>query len=280
MPKTEWLIESYVPSDCMMLVYGAPGSFKSFLALDWTMSIAAGRNWLGAATKQARSVYVMGEGLRGLRARAMGWCAKYGNDAVRDVQFVPSAIGIIDGGIDVKFVRRQLREFQPAFLVVDTVARCFGGGDENSTRDMSAFVAACDELRASVSGMTLCLLHHTGWSEDTEHRPRGSIALHAANDLEYMCKRYRLPGDKSELGRGLRLTMPRTKEGDARGAERFELVNSGDSLVIKRDTSSEDLSASVAEHGSERKAAKAAGMSRSTFKRKIRGPEVPHHEQN
>jgi RecA-family ATPase len=282
MPKTEWLINSYVPSDCLMLIYGAPGSFKSFLALDWAMSIAAGRNWLGAATRQARTVYIMGEGLRGLRARAMGWATSAGaaGAAIRDVQFVPSAIGIIDGGVDVKFVKRQLREWQPAFLVVDTVARCFGSGDENSTKDMSAFVAACDDLRATVSGMTLCLLHHTGWSEETDHRPRGSIALHAANDLEYMCKRYRLPGDTSQLGRGLRLTMPRTKEGDAREPERFALVNSGESLVIKRDTSSDDLSASVAEHGSERKAAAAAGMSRSTFKRKIRGPEVPRHEQN
>jgi RecA-family ATPase len=285
MPKTEWLIESYVPTNCLMLIYGEPGSFKSFLALDWALSIAAGKEWLGAATKAARSLYVMGEGIRGLRMRTNAWQLARGNVG-DDIKFVSNAVAIIDSGPDIKYVKKQLREYKPAFLVVDTVARCFGMGDENSTKDMSAFVAACDDLRATVSDMTLCLLHHTGWSEETAHRPRGSIALHAANDLEYMCKRFRLPGDKSDLGRGLRLTMPRTKEGDARWPEQFELINSGESLVLQRDTSEEQLAATLESEGSYRKAAKIAGMSKSTLHRraggragKLRGTELPDYQR-
>ena len=36
---------------------------------------------------------------------------------------------------------------KPGLIVLDTLARCFGGGDENSTQDMSRFVSACDAIR-------------------------------------------------------------------------------------------------------------------------------------
>jgi hypothetical protein len=79
----------------------------------------------------------------------------------------------------------QVREThgKPALIVVDTVARSFGGGDENSTRDMGSFVAGCDDIRAAADGATVLLVHHTGHGE--KHRARGAMALHAALDASY-----------------------------------------------------------------------------------------------
>jgi hypothetical protein len=70
----------------------------------------------------------------------------------------------------------------PALIVIDTVARNFGPGDENSTKDMTAFVAACDRLREQ-TGACILLVHHSGHGDKT--RARGSIALKGALDWEY-----------------------------------------------------------------------------------------------
>jgi hypothetical protein len=70
----------------------------------------------------------------------------------------------------------------PVLIVLDTVARNFGPGDENSTKDMTAFIAACDELREA-TGATIVTVHHSGHGD--KQRARGSIAMKGALDWEY-----------------------------------------------------------------------------------------------
>lgn len=70
----------------------------------------------------------------------------------------------------------------PGLVVVDTLARAFAGADENSTKDMGAFVAACDELKARYR-CAVMVLHHSGHGD--KNRARGSSALKASLDHEY-----------------------------------------------------------------------------------------------
>jgi hypothetical protein len=225
LPPMQWLVQRYVPEDVLMLIYGKPNSFKSFVALDWAMSISAGREWLGAKVpSKRRACYIMGEGLRGLKQRVDAWIEVRGRAG--DFFYLGRPVSILDP-TSVSALVREMKRLQPAFLVVDTVARCFGSGDENSTQDMNAFVRACDQLRGTVPGMTLALVHHTGWNEDSVHRPRGSIALHAATDLEYLCIRPK----GSAL---MTLKQPRAKDGEEMKDEHFRLAKVGESMVIER----------------------------------------------
>ncbi len=52
---------------------------------------------------------------------------------------------------------------------MDTLARCSGDGDEDSTKDMNAFVRGCDWLKAAFPNCTVLVLHHCGW-EGTRSR--------------------------------------------------------------------------------------------------------------
>lgn len=70
----------------------------------------------------------------------------------------------------------------PVLIVVDTLARNFGPGDENSTKDMNLFVSSCDAIRSRYRATTL-IVHHTGHADKT--RGRGSMALKGALDAEY-----------------------------------------------------------------------------------------------
>jgi hypothetical protein len=68
---------------------------------------------------------------------------------------------------------------KPALIVIDTLARCFGAGNENVQQDMNAFVRGCDTVRRAAPGATVLVVHHTGWDASRE---RGSNALRAASD--------------------------------------------------------------------------------------------------
>ncbi|EOW3049172.1 AAA family ATPase, partial [Escherichia coli] len=71
-------------------------------------------------------------------------------------------------------------------IILDTLARCFGGSDENDARDMGAFVHGCDELKRR-TGATVLVIHHSG--KDETKGARGSSAFRAALDAEYRIRR-------------------------------------------------------------------------------------------
>ena len=76
---------------------------------------------------------------------------------------------------------------KPALIEIDTLARNYGPGDENSTSDMSAFIAAVDDLKAEFPGCAIALIHHTGHAE--KKRGRGAMALKGALDWEYLVEK-------------------------------------------------------------------------------------------
>lgn len=71
-PPAEWLIDGVLLGASFAVLFGEPGSFKTFLALDWALSIAAGRDWCGRVTKKAMVVYVAAEGVGGIKKRLHG----------------------------------------------------------------------------------------------------------------------------------------------------------------------------------------------------------------
>ena len=43
----EWLIKKLIPQQGVAVVYGSPGSFKSFVAMDLALHVALGWDWAG-----------------------------------------------------------------------------------------------------------------------------------------------------------------------------------------------------------------------------------------
>lgn len=186
-PAIDWLIKGYLVRDTIAQLFGDPGSGKSFIALDMALSIATGKEWLGRKTQSGAVFYIAGEGLQGLQRRKEAWFRYNGIDdrsapfwlskgatALSDPSQLAALIADIDAAI--------AKEGMPYLLAIDTVARNFGGGDENSTKDMNAFVVALDTLRERYHCCIL-LVHHTGHGDKS--RARGSIALLGSLDAEY-----------------------------------------------------------------------------------------------
>lgn len=187
--EPEFLIDGLIETQNLSLIFGDPGCGKTFLALDLAACVASGREFHGREVMQGPVVYIAGEGHNGIIRRFMAWAKE--ND-IADPGALPffkseRAANFLDGAT-MKVVAAECDRIagqhgEPRLIVVDTVARSFGIGDENSTQDMGQFICAVDDLQARYPGATILLVHHTGHGDKS--RARGAMALKGALDAEY-----------------------------------------------------------------------------------------------
>jgi phage/plasmid primase-like uncharacterized protein len=202
----EWLINSLFEKDTLNMVFGDPGAAKSFYAIDLAACIATGKDFHGMEVKPGPVVYIAGEGQNGIKRRFMAWGIRHGYNTDKAPIFVslmpaglcdPDQTGVIIDAI--KGVTQEAGE--PALIIFDTVARNFGPGDENSTKDMSAFILGADQIREQ-SKACLLMVHHTGHGDKS--RGRGAMALKGALDGEFRL-------EKDDLGT-VRVTNTKMKD--------------------------------------------------------------------
>ncbi len=166
LPAKEWLIDGELPANELACLFGASEGGKSFLALSYALSMA----------QQHNVVYIAAEGASGYAERIKAWCI-HQRMSTGNLYFWPQAVALLQESAVSEFVT-EIAHLRPALIVVDTVAWCLVGGDENSSKDMMLFVTACERIRRETSA-TVLLVHHTGKSGDY----RGSSALKGAMDV-------------------------------------------------------------------------------------------------
>jgi hypothetical protein len=184
----EYVIEGLLETETLGLIFGDPGCGKSFLAVDIAASVASGTQFHGRATKQGSVFFIAGEGHNGLARRFAAW-SKARSTSLADVPLFKSerAAQFLDvdsaGSVAEALAGLAVQHGAPALIVIDTLARNFGSGDENNTRDMSEFVVAIDDLKALFPGCSVLIVHHSGHAD--KQRARGAMALKGALDAEY-----------------------------------------------------------------------------------------------
>ena len=183
----QYLIEGLIEQQSLCQMFGEPGSGKSFMAIDAACSIGSGKDFHGRAVVRGPVVYVAGEGRRGVVRRINAWAKAHSID-LPDISLYVSrtAVGINNGnnlaGLKAE-IHHIMEEFgAPALIIIDTLARNFGDGDENDTKDMTSFIAEVDRLNDEFHCASL-IVHHAGHGE--KGRARGSSALKGALDTEY-----------------------------------------------------------------------------------------------
>jgi hypothetical protein len=206
----QWLIARYIPEASLVELFGEFASCKSFLALDWAFCIAAGKPWLGRKVQQGHVVYIYAEGTQGLRKRGLAWCKENGlDDFPEGFHAIPRPIDMRDPealdhiALAIKLALPKGKK--PSLIVIDTLNRCFGGGDENSTQDMSGFINGCDALREEF-GATVLIVHHSG--KDRMKGSRGASALGGAMDVIFELVKARRDQPLATLRNNTNTTKP------------------------------------------------------------------------
>lgn len=187
-----WLVRDYLEQGAFAVLYGPPGMGKSFFALDLSCCVASGKAFHGFEVQQGAVFYIAGEGHSGLSRRLRAWAVHNGKPLTGKPIFISK--GAADLGQSCEAVRvsmavQRLSEVsgkRPTLIVIDTLARNFGG-DENSATDIGHFVRQVDLHLRHTWEATVLIVHHCG--KDCERGARGSSALKGAADAEYEMSR-------------------------------------------------------------------------------------------
>lgn len=186
--EPEFLIDGLIETNSIGTLFAKSGGFKSFLAMAFASCVATGVDFYGHEVKQGSVFYIAGEGQQGMKRRLTAWENENGQSLKEWPIYASSiAVNMLDpfhvsdmtSAVDTLSIEHGV----PSLIILDTVARCFGAGDENSTRDMNTFVAAVTQLKSKYPDCVVLMVHHTGLAE--RERARGSSALKGANDFEY-----------------------------------------------------------------------------------------------
>ena len=182
----EFLIDKYFEKNTIGQIFGDYATYKTFVAISIACSVATGVPWMGHKVKQGPVFYLLGEGRGGFGRRLAAWTKKYGVDDFGGMLHCSQKPAQLTDEKSAKDVMYAMSRFAdklgpPALIVIDTLNRNFGGGNENSTEDMTQFVANLD---AYIKGSAnILILHHTGHAN--KERGRGSIVLPAALDTGF-----------------------------------------------------------------------------------------------
>ena len=178
-----WLVKHWLQEAALIMVHGPSGGGKTFVVLDWFLHIAAGiGEWHGHKVKPGPAVYLAGEGHHGLRSRVAAWKQNHGAGSLD--------MWISKAGCDLNTPEGYARVVEairalpvpPSIIGIDTLHR-FLAGDENSAQDAKTMIDACAALMREFN-CSIVLVHHTGVSDEAQHRARGSSAWKGALEIE------------------------------------------------------------------------------------------------
>lgn len=234
MPPPEWLIPDFLAKRSSGMLVGARGTFKTFLAMDILMSVAAG-NGLGnnrlwpSVLESGPVLLAVGEGQSGLSLRAKAWEKVHAEGEKQGNFYVISPVVLIDGGMPEweMFIEGALAASPEGYVlvVIDTAGRAMQGLNENTQEDASKLTMLIQLLQERLDCAVL-VIHHAG--TDAPDRARGSTVFEADADMVVVVSRE---------AKDNRVKLRMTKQKDAPEWEQpryADLKGEGDTLVVMR----------------------------------------------
>jgi len=193
-PPPAWRVAEVLPDLGIGVVWGGPGSGKTFVLLDLCLAVARGIPWHGRRVKACAVAYVATEG--SLRNRLAAY--------LRQHDLAPSKLSrfrVLEKSVDLLSPRGDLDDLDDllsavrdtqsdagrvGIVVIDTLNRAMPGGNENAPEDMGTMVAAAQYL-AKELGCLVLYVHHSG--KDETRGGRGHSSLKGAVDVELSVRR-------------------------------------------------------------------------------------------
>lgn len=195
--KADFVVEGYMPSDCIWDIVGESGTYKSFYTLGMMYLSAAGYRFAGADTQRCHHFYIDGEGGAATRTRIDALAAKYGEEGKNYIHVIDMAeiLGMREEK-KLSALIRMIRETagdEPIGMVAfdtlnQTLALTVDKFDENSSSTaigMGKVIAILKKVRNATKA-AVGVVHHT---PKGGKKARGSGALYAGVDVELTIER-------------------------------------------------------------------------------------------
>jgi hypothetical protein len=212
LPDPEPLIDNVLDKGTNALLYGKHGTLKSFTAFDWAASVGTGRKWQGRQTEKGRVLYIAAEGALGTKGRTDAWETGWQTTIADtgELEILGRPVNLTKP-LEVANLAALISWGGYDFVIIDTLARCMVGADENSAKDCGIVVEAMTQLLGQTPhGRGVILgIHHAGKDGKTF---RGSSVFEAGADTVY-----------SSIRDGGVITLTREKRKDGPEHDRHEL---------------------------------------------------------
>ena len=223
MPPKEWLIESIFGAGDLGMIFGQPGSGKTFIIIDLIFAACLGKQFAMRfdVARPLNVAYCAGEGLAGLPDRFKAAATHYGVSALPELSIFRQVPQLYNEGSSTAASVEQFVITWKAtgkaldLLIVDTLHSATGGADENSAQHMGVVLKSC-KLAIKELGCAVLLVHHSNKAGTGE---RGSSAMRGAMDFMLSVD----PTGEQPSGKG-RLSCSKVKDGEAWDSQGFSLV--------------------------------------------------------
>jgi hypothetical protein len=203
------LVEGVIPERAIVLLYGDPGTMKTYLALTLAAAVASGVAWLGRQT-QSGSVLVIDEesGEERLRWRMREVLNGMGLSGQTPPVYHVSMAGFDPcSADDLAWLIETVKTTGVRLVIIDALADISLGRNENSVGEMQPVFHALRQV-VEATGCSILLVHHS----NKLGQYRGTTALLAAVDLAIEAKAARegvitLRTEKNRDGGAFTLTL-------------------------------------------------------------------------
>ena len=212
------------------MIYGPPGSGKTFFAIHLLCATALARPTFGVEPEMRRCLYVGLEGEAGIKARVMAWCAHNRVDA-SPIHYALGRFSIAgEGDADVADLIDYIKKHGIGFVVIDTWSLAMAGLDEISGQHMSAGLDALHRVKRE-TGACVVAIAHTGKNEKAGIRGHSSQLGNVDTTIEIVVhnKERVADGNKTrEIELPVTLATPRSavvrKQRDGEGGKRLNFT--------------------------------------------------------
>ena len=214
----EYIVHGLFETQSAVGLVAPPESGKSLFMQEIAVCVSLGEPFHGRKCAQGLVVYLVGEGQHGLRARFQALETRYAR--LREdvpalvVSKAPASfldlVAVQDVMASIERAKEQYK-MPLRLLIIDTLARFIGEGDESKAQDMGRYLTAVDYLRGDAASVSL---HHPGHGDGT--RGRGSSSWRAALDAEYS-----LAKNENDV---VTVTCQKMKDGDKPQPFSFSIV--------------------------------------------------------
>ena len=163
-PVKAHLVQNFLGAGELSCMFGPPGAAKSVLAGDIGAHVAWGQLWFGRRVMRSGVLYVAAERPALVKRRLAAFRLHH------NVTDLPLAV--VSGSLDLRTSRLSAEaiieiasrwsdttKIATGLIMGDTTSRLLAGGDENSPKDMGAFIANVTLIQER-TGAHVMLLHH------------------------------------------------------------------------------------------------------------------------
>ena len=220
-PPREYAVGGIIPLPSLCILYGSPGSLKTFLLMDMVMCVISGKRWLAGLqtlnekvesfeTLQAAALWVdVDNGFDRLERRWSALGRAHGVDENCPLHYTsfPTPPFFANDDESVNWLIGAILAAGAKIVVIDNLGTISGGCDENSA-DMIGVMSGLRTV-AETTGCAIVVVHHRNKNQDQKRRGnalRGHSSIEGAVDLALLVDRE--DGDDS-------VTLWSTKSRDA-----------------------------------------------------------------